>query len=500
MNRYRYSDLGYAAVSGTLLGIGFYFPSLWFLVFVGLVPFWHVHWHVPASVRRKALRGLVLGVSLYGWAIASIHWHTLPIEWYGIESGVLQVGAVIFTWFVSACVLSVGTVVFAALLPQKGKGWQYVVLIPLLWVLGEIVSALSQSVLLAGPGSLLGAHFTMGYVGYLLAHNVLLLQLASLGGVYILSFVAVLVNMLIYRTLTISSARQYLVILALVVCATVVLSGHMFLEYKVDDNAAIPHVSVAVVSNYQPARLHLSAQEEQQRVAALRELVTDVTDAQVLLMPESSALLRSVPGDGLPQVPLIVDTRSVARESGRQAEVEFLYQEGVSHYSAKQFILPLGEYLPYFYRGVVSLIPSESFRDQVGDTRSFRHGTNTTLAHVGEGRMSVRFCDESMSPALYARDVRDGAQILANVSSYSWFHGSKVVFGHMQLIAKVRAVESGRWYVQSGNMAPAFVLDHRGRVVAQTLWHERSVLVESVPLRTDTTLYTRLHQKIMDLF
>jgi apolipoprotein N-acyltransferase len=216
---------------------------------------------------------------------------------------------------------------------------------------------------------------------------------------------------------------------------------------------AEPTITVAAVSTYAAPELYLSPETERQRAASITEILSSIGGAvDTIVLPESATYLRHT--DVQPSLPLLIDAENVQDEKGQSHSVAtYVYENGTSAQSAKQFLLPLGEYTPYVYRGLLALFSTEEFRAQVLKTRSFVRGEATTFAHTENLKLAVRFCDEVMSPRLFAGDVQRGADILVNLSSFSWFHGSTRVYDQMQLIAKVRAVESRRAYVQSGNMA-----------------------------------------------
>ncbi len=471
--------------------MGFVVPALWPLALVGFLPFLFITTKRPVGLSTQAFRGFLLGLPLYGLALWAIFWHTLPIDWFGIEHPLLQILAVGTHWIFSVCVLSLGTAVFAVVL-QYFLSYRYTVLvcIPSAWVVGEWLHAHVFAFVFAGNGSLLGAHFTLGHLGYVLANNALLLQLASVGGVYLLSATVILVNVLIYRVITTKNIERniYVGVSIVVVCC---VSGYGAWSLFGNITTSEETIRVAAVSTYFPPQLHFLPGEAETRIDTLATLVAPHVTAEALLLPESAAFARYArDANMVPQVPLFIDAESVRSNDGNtHARSIFVYRDGRIETSDKQFILPLGEYVPYISHGVLALVGNKAFQEQVRNTRSYVSGTHTKLAQVGSGNMAVRFCDEVMSPYLYARDVEKGASVLANVSSYSWFHGSRTVFAQMQSIAKVRAVEEGRWYVQSGNMSPAYMLDNRGMVVTETSWDLSSVVEEDVPLRTDSTPY-----------
>jgi len=482
------TDILLSALSGLLLGVGFYYPFFWPIVFVGLIPFLYVQ-GAHQTLKERAVSGFVLGMCLYGCALFSIHWHTLPIDWFGIASPILQVGAVGFSWVVASAILALGTTAFSLLLPYASKTAWSILFIPVLWVLGESFGSLMTSLILVGEGSLIGAHFTLGYVGYLLAYQPALLQLAAIGGIFLLSAVAIAMNVVVYRLIYVSSRKEHYVLvgaLCFLYVGVVVVDSLLAPVRQIEGDT----VHIAALSTYQPPHLYYTIEEERERVEDIATLVEEAGKVDVILLPESASFARYASEKMEQEATLMVDTENRMDTEGKtRAEMLFWYQDGHSEKSTKQYILPLGEYIPYIYRAALMLVPDETFRKQVLGTRSFVSGEDTHFASVPGGKLAVRFCDEVMSPYLYSRDIQSGADILSNVSSYSWFHGSRQVFDHMQAIAKVRAVETGRWYVQSGNMSPAYILNHHGQVVSQTPWGQYALASEDIPLRTLETPY-----------
>jgi apolipoprotein N-acyltransferase len=74
-----------------------------------------------------------------------------------------------------------------------------------------------------------------------------------------------------------------------------------------------------------------------------------------------------------------------------------------------------------------------------------------------------------------------------------------MIYSQMQNVAKVRAVENDRWFVQSANMSPAFVLDNHGEVIAESEWNIPSVLQVPVAPRLNQTLYTKIGEGFVAL-
>jgi apolipoprotein N-acyltransferase len=489
--------------AGVLIGLPFVFSVLWPVSFVGIALV-TVLALFSKSPKDALIQGSLSGFALYLFALGSIALGVFPFDWYGIEHQAFQVLAVGLIWAVSALVCGVSIGIFSFLVRViKTDSWHDRLLFPSLWVVCETVSAYLFYILHYGVGSFSGPHFTLGYVGYLLAEDPVLLQFAFYGGVYALSFCAAFIGTLLARALC-TGKKVYVHALLIgsvfLLCAYAMTAAVTSQDNKNDART----LSVAVISRYMPPTPEQSVEFENERYRELRDLIAPLRGLDMVVLPENAVFLRSLLAyenkDDFTMLmktgrtehgPVFIDSEDSLDNGIFRSQVAFLDAQQ-RYFGYKQFLLPFGEYIPYAVQGLLRMLGSnEEVHDAVA-ARNYAPGEEVPLAPVDDALVGVRFCDESMSPLLYHTQVRNGAKVLVNISSYSWFNGSSFVFKQMQHVAKVRAVESGRWFVQSGNMAPAFVLDHHGHVVAQTSTLQQEVLVVDVPQRSNTTPYTAL--------
>ncbi|MCW8855690.1 MAG: apolipoprotein N-acyltransferase, partial [Gammaproteobacteria bacterium] len=149
----------------------------------------------------------------------------------------------------------------------------------------------------------------------------------------------------------------------------------------------------------------------------------------------------------------------------------------------KRHLVPLGEYFPF--RGMLEY---------------FRHWINIPMSDIDSGKdeqalitiagqpVGVSICFEDA----FDREVMSGlpeATLLVNVSNDAWFEDSPEAWQHHQ-IARMRALEAGRYMLRATNTGVSSVIDHKGRVKAISPQFERHVLVADVQPLTGTTPYT----------
>src|SRR5690606_38576540 len=80
--------------------------------------------------------------------------------------------------------------------------------------------------------------------------------------------------------------------------------------------------------------------------------------------------------------------------------------------------------------------------------------------------------------------------LLVNISNDGWFGRSIGPLQHFQ-IARMRAIETGRWLARATNTGVTAIVDERGDVVAQLPQFETGVLRANVEPRTGATPYVR---------
>lgn len=140
-------------------------------------------------------------------------------------------------------------------------------------------------------------------------------------------------------------------------------------------------------------------------------------------------------------------------------------EESVYH---KQHLVPFGEYMPL--RGLLAFL-NNFIRIPMSDI------------DAGEGSQSIRLagydaaasiCYESAYPDVY-RDQLPDAAFLVNVSNDAWFGDSLAPHQHLE-IARMRALEAGRYMLRSTNTGISAIIGPQGQVTARSPQFEEDVL------------------------
>lgn len=127
----------------------------------------------------------------------------------------------------------------------------------------------------------------------------------------------------------------------------------------------------------------------------------------------------------------------------------------------KQRLVPFGEYVPLeeWLRGTIRFFDLPMSNFSAGPR-------NQAPLEAGNNRVAPLICYEIVYPELVARSARD-AEILVTISNDTWFGRSIGPLQHLQM-ARMRALENGRYLLRGTNNGVSAIIDHRGRIVART--------------------------------
>ncbi len=140
---------------------------------------------------------------------------------------------------------------------------------------------------------------------------------------------------------------------------------------------------------------------------------------------------------------------------------------------------PFKNQLPGIYQWLVN-----------ADTHFWEKGSVYTVFDAAGVRFSTPICFEDTFGYLCRGFVRQGAQVLVNMTNDAWSHSVPCAMQHMTM-AVFRAVENRRSVVRSTNGGMTTIIDPNGRILRTLAPFTEGYLSGTVPVFTDaTTLYT----------
>lgn len=337
--------------------------------------------------------------------------------------------------------------------------------------------------------------FPWGSIGYSLASLPLLLQSASLVGVYGLVFYVALVNGCIFSQLTATTFanKKRSMALLLGINAAVVMWGSYRLHSPISQQQT---VRVAMlqgnIEQFIKNRSHHHSRDILRTYIALEQQAIK-QGAQLIVWPESA-----LPGiyrhdiNTFSFLPTINAARIVGvvlrgQDSYYNAAVSINPQGQVVGHSKKAHLVPFGEYVPWPLAGIARKVTPNIGRFDEAD--QFRPlplllPSSTSLL------VGTTICFDGVFPEVSRQFVGSGATLLANITNDAWYGISSAPYQHLNMYV-MRSVELGRSTIRAANTGISAWIDARGQLHQPTALYQDGVVVADVPLLSERTLYAQ---------
>jgi len=152
---------------------------------------------------------------------------------------------------------------------------------------------------------------------------------------------------------------------------------------------------------------------------------------------------------------------------------------------AKHHLVPFGEYVPLegLLRGLIGFFDLPMSTTVAGQAEQ----SNIQMS-VGAAAMAI--CYEIVYPESMRQRART-AGLLMTISNDTWFGDSLGPLQHLQ-IARMRALENGRWLLRATNNGVTAIVDHQGALVAQLPQFTEGVLRGQAWIMQGRTPFSRL--------
>jgi len=455
-----------ATLIGVLLGIGFVIPPLWPAGLLGVAWLFLLLVQVGSTCKQILWMWFVKSLVLSSWV-----WAVYPIDWLGFELGWIELPMIGLYWVTVSASLALGGIglYVGTKLCVRYVSKQYVYLgFPILWLLAELASSLAFSLFLYGSGGSIGITFSMGYVGYLFGEHGLLIQLASIYGVYGLSLLYVtlaVIGVALYRTL-------YMKTLFIgVACLLLTSVLHVPANTTVREQITITVVDTTLPTEIDQAMLQVINTEILQAAKS--------TDSDYIIFPEDSRVFDQ---STTPQVTRAVlaftqsDTQAVLIDSGRVDQQSGSYLQAAIYdgtekklyQSQKRYLVPQGEYLPYIYSWLFRLVGQGNTATVLDNRLAYRVGTDTSQSHFGARIPAILFCFEVVDPKGVRRAIQERttkAPFVAHILSHAWINHSPIFQKQLETMLRVQAIWNDIYIVSAANHATGYTVTASGVVL-----------------------------------
>ncbi|MBW1804820.1 MAG: apolipoprotein N-acyltransferase [Deltaproteobacteria bacterium] len=475
----------YSILSGVMLTASFPPARLEWMVWFALVPLLKA---LEGERGFNAFRlGFFAGLAHY---LTLIYWIVVVLDSYGGLNFVMSLSILILL-----CVyLSLYTGIFSLLVSHLDGSRFRLFMIAFVWVSLEYIRAK----LLTG--------FPWCLLGYSQFRHLTLIQVADLTGVYGLSFLILLFNALIYLVIFDHGSKggrkilRYEIPVVLLILFLGLAYGHNRLSDDTGRKKKKNSVSVAIIQGNVDQSVKWDPRYKDETVELYHRLTLTTRDLgpDLVVWPETS-------------LPFFFQDRSeyrdrvleIARDSGagfivgspaykREIEKTKYYNRTylispkgeLNDYYDKTHLVPFGEYVPFkkYLPFIHRLVQA------AGD---FAPGQKIQPLRLTEFSAGVLICFEAIFPELARAQVKNGAEILVNLTNDAWFGMTSAPYQHL-CMSIFRAVENRRPLIRAANTGFSAFINPDGEILSRSSLFEEEVLGHKLELGDHgLTFYSR---------
>jgi apolipoprotein N-acyltransferase len=121
---------------------------------------------------------------------------------------------------------------------------------------------------------------------------------------------------------------------------------------------------------------------------------------------------------------------------------------------------------------------------------NFSRGISSQPLPTPKALFGILICYEAIFPDLARNEVKEGADILINITNDAWFGRSSASYQHFAMVT-FRAIENRVAVARAANTGISGFIDPYGRILSQSEIFVDKTLTQDIPLRTITTFYSR---------
>ena len=457
----------FALLSGGLIPFSFSPFDFYLLSIFSLIVIFYL-WYKTESPRESFLLGYLFGFAMFG---IGVNWLHISIDLFG---GVNLFFALLFTYtFVAFIGLYPALTGYLAVKYFKSN---FFIFTPILWVLFEWAKGW---VLTGFPWLNIGTSQT----------NSILVNFAPIIGDYGVSFITCIFAAASIKIFLCHKKEKFLSALLLIIISLISL----FLNRVNWTEHTGKILNVTLVQGSIPQEIKWRPGQDEISFNIYTELSQSFWLSDLIIWPETAISSK------YHQANNFIGKINKKRQGGNAFFMTGIIKEDIDsktyfnsillidnkhRFYNKHHLVPFGEYLPFekiLYRPLrLFNIPISNFTSGEYDEKNFE-----TI----KGNFGMSICYEDA----YGNEIRKSmpkANILINVSNDAWFGDSMAPHQHLQ-IARMRAIENGRYFLRATNNGISAIIDNRGNIISRSPQFEKHVLNSNVILFSGATPFSR---------
>ncbi|MCX6727206.1 MAG: hypothetical protein NTX11_00105 [Candidatus Saccharibacteria bacterium] len=455
-------------------GAAFLNQHLYGLIFVSFLPFIYALEELKKYSVRSLLKMFYFSGYIFALMVLILILQPADSTWTQSQ-GAAAVYIKIFAWLISAAVFALGSVVTGYLCytfrnRTERLRWLLLLILPL----SELIRTWLFAVYSYGPGGSLSPNFNLGTIGLPAAASPLVF-LSRFGGLYGLSLLVILINLLIYKMLT----WRYHVAMAILVPVVAL-------------NILAYYIYQPGTRSLRVAAVHLN---EDETLEKWPNIPYPEPGTNLLALPEYSVFLKgdlAKKSTSLGNNTTVITSVEAGSKPHTNALTYFNKNSQIINQQDKTYLIPSGEYIPYFYEWTLRLLKMDAVVTNFNSNLQVKKGTTPERVVNVDGYVyGALACSGVVNLSQYTQLSGEGADVLVNVASLSFLSSGSTYHIQEKYFARFHAVSNARPFVQASRSGQSYIIDSNGTVQAYTSG-KTAIIQGRVSLVDRRTLHTLL--------
>jgi apolipoprotein N-acyltransferase len=331
-----------------------------------------------------------------------------------------------------------------------------------------------------------------------------LVQISDITGVYGVSFLVILANVVLYRAAMFAADRQWWSAIREVFAVGVIVAGAgiygewRLMELSQKASQEKPARIILVQGNIrQDVKWETHYQEETIKTYANLTLQAKYQRPNLIIWPETAApFFFQTPSTFQNRVfeisqqmgaPLLLGAPAFDRQGAKNIYFNSAFlispeKKIIGRYD-KIHLVPFGEYAPL--SGILGFT-----QDIIGAIGDFTAGSGIRNLSSPLGEFGVLICYEAIFPDLTRQFVANGAQFLVNITNDAWFGKTSAPYQHLSMVT-LRAIENRVPIARAANTGISALIDSSGQIKAASGLFTRETLSGTINIGKTKTIYSQ---------
>ncbi|PUU87186.1 Apolipoprotein N-acyltransferase [Halanaerobium congolense] len=431
-------------LSAALLTAANYYPDLYFLSWIGFFPFLYFIFILnknELNYKRAFLAGWKLGFWIL---IFSSNFLYHSIEIYTEASFFLIIFILILLFSLLAFVYAVFFMIYFYFQQKLFAGNQFnPFLFAIVWTVMEVVRYY------------LFYFFPLANLAYTQVEFLSFIQLAEIGGIWILTFIMVLVNALIFKLIFYRQAKNAFVIVL------IFLFIFIFANYRaeiVSENTgqflADQNFKIGIITSRIDQNRKWNLSQLEQNLNLTLDAASNLVGAELIIAPETNITFDFHANQKYREKFL----NKIAAEFKKPVQIGSLAgRDSISgRFNSSFLISPAGEIISRYDKNLLLYFGERfPFEDTLNkyipyNFSSLNAGQQLRIFKYNNFKWKTVICSEILYPD-YVKDGSENVDFIVNQTNEAWFKESRLLKNLMWQAAVLRAVENRTVVVKTGN-------------------------------------------------